>query len=78
MDKYLSSVLDKWNGVGKDASPAKPDRMKRDPSSPKVDLETTATFRRRVATRLLYLAKRTTPKILLPISFLSSRNQVMM
>jgi hypothetical protein len=72
MDKYLSSVLDEWNGIGKDASPAKPDLMKRDPSSPKVDSETTATFRRRVA-RLLYLAKRTTPEILLPISFLSSQ-----
>jgi hypothetical protein len=46
--------------------------MKRHASSPKVDLETTVTFRRRVA-RLLYLAKRTAPEILLAVSFLSSQ-----
>jgi hypothetical protein len=72
MDQYLSSVLEEWGGGGRDVTPAKPDLMKRGASSPKVDAEASATFHRRVA-RLLYLAKRTTPEILLLISFLSSQ-----
>jgi hypothetical protein len=37
MDKYLSSVLNEWNGIGNDASHVKPDLIDTAPWSPKVD-----------------------------------------
>jgi hypothetical protein len=71
MDKYATSLLEEWGGTGKDASPARPDLFKVDTDSPKVADELSVLFRRRVA-RLLYLAKRVAPELLLPVSHLSS------
>jgi hypothetical protein len=72
MDKYVQSLIEEWDGTGKDASPARPDLFRSTCDSAAVDDERSGVFRRRVA-RLLYLAKRVAPELLLAISHLSTK-----
>jgi hypothetical protein len=71
MDKYINSLLEEGNGNGRSAAPAREDLFKRDQESPRADKEQGSLFRRKVA-RLLYLAKRVAPEMLLAVSYLST------
>jgi hypothetical protein len=71
MDKYIRSLLDEWQGTCMNETPARSDLFKRDGKSIKVTEQRSNLFRRRVA-RLLYLAKRVAPEILLSVSHLTS------
>jgi hypothetical protein len=70
MSKYVRSLLEEWGGTEKSASPAEPDFMKDDESSVKLGAAEKEIFHRRVA-RLLFLAKRIAPDILLAVSVLA-------
>lgn len=71
MEKYIKNLLDEWkNQDGRDASPASPNLFKRDPNSPKLGDNDREVFHRMVA-KLLYLAKRVAPDILLAVNFLA-------
>jgi hypothetical protein len=72
MDGYISSLLEEWGGSGKDASPARPELLQAHSTSLSVASDVSAIYRRRVA-RLLYLAKRVAPELLLAVSHLSTR-----
>jgi hypothetical protein len=71
MDKYIDSLLEEWGGQGKDGAPAGENLFKRDPSSEKLSAAEKQDFHHRVA-RLLYLAKRVAPDVLLAVNALSS------
>ena len=74
MDKYIRSLLDEWGGSGTNAAPAEPGLLKQDTASALLDEGRKGVFHRLVA-RLLYLAKRIAPDILLSVSVLAGRVQ---
>jgi hypothetical protein len=71
MEKYVTSLLEEWGGSGKDGAPAGEGLFKRDPASKRLEPAARGNFHHRVA-RLLYLAKRVAPDILLAVNVLSS------
>jgi hypothetical protein len=74
MDKYIAGLLEEWGGQGKDSSPAGPDLFRQGENSKKLDYAGSERFQRRAA-RLLFLAKRVAPEILLAVSYLQGRGK---
>jgi hypothetical protein len=74
MAKYTAGLLEEWGGSGKDSSPAGPDLFRSSENSKRLDYAGSEIFQRRTA-RLLFLAKRVAPEILLAVSYLQGRGK---
>jgi hypothetical protein len=72
MSGYIRDMLSLYEVVGTRATPAKADLFDIDVNSPLLSFELKESFHSRVA-KLLYLAKRVRPDILLAVNFLSTR-----
>jgi hypothetical protein len=72
MGGYIQDMLTLYEVAGCRATPAKADLFNIDVNSPTLSYELNESFHSRVA-KLLYLAKRVRPDILLSVNFLSTR-----
>ena len=75
MDSYVSSVIDDWPVSKSAATPARENLFAIDSNSPALSESDKDALHSMVA-RLLYLAKKVRPDILLPVIFLTTRVQV--